>query len=111
MMKQHIVILMGFMLVLLGTSCLWAQEEPFNPDLPQKYTLYICTNDTTELGFAPIENVQRVWQTNLAPLLDFYGDTVRVFYNNTTNAAVVFESVITRVYFDTLIPRLDSASD
>jgi gliding motility-associated-like protein len=104
MMKQRIVILMGFMLVLLGTSCLWAQEEPFNPDLPQKYTTYICTNDTTELGFAPIENVQRVWQTNLAPLLDFYGDTVRVFYNNTTNAAVVFESVITRVYFDTLIP-------
>ncbi len=103
-MKQRIVILVGFMLVLLGTSRLWAQDEPFNPDLPQKYIIYICTNDTTVLGFAPIENVQRVWPSDLLPLLDIYGDTVRAYYNNTADTALVFNSVITRVYFDTLTP-------
>ena len=103
-MKQRVVILLGLMLVLLGTNRLWAQEEPFNPDLPQKYTRYICTNDTTELSFVPIENVQRVWPSDLAPLLDIYGDTVRAYYNNTADTAIVFRSVITRVYFDTLTP-------
>lgn len=103
-MKQRALILFGLMVVLTGTIPLWAQEEPFNPDLPQKYTIYICTNDTTELSFAPIENVLRVWPSDLAPLLDFYGDTVRVFFNNTADTALVFRSVITRVYFDTLSP-------
>lgn len=101
---QRVVMLLGLMLVLLGAGRLCAQEEPFNPDLPQKYLLYICTDDTTALGFAPIENVQRVWQTDLPPLLDFYGDTVQVYYNNTADTAIVFNSIITRVYFDTLSP-------
>lgn len=103
-MKQRVFILMILMQMLFGAQSLWAQEEPFNPDLPQNYTMYICTNDTTELGFAPIENVQRVWTSDVPPLLDLYGDTVRVYYNNTADTAVVFRSVITRVYFDTLIP-------
>lgn len=104
MKMQRVVMLLGLMLVLLGAGRLCAQEEPFNPDLPQKYLLYICTDDTTALGFAPIENVQRVWQTDLPPLLDFYGDTVQVYYNNTADTAIVFNSIITRVYFDTLSP-------
>ncbi|MFN5318887.1 MAG: gliding motility-associated C-terminal domain-containing protein [Bacteroidia bacterium] len=103
-MKQRAVVLLSLLFVLAAAGCLRAQEEPFNPDLPQKYTIYICTADTTELAFAPIENVQRVWPSDLAPLLDIYGDTVRAYYNNTTEDAIVFQSVITRVYFDTLTP-------
>ena len=103
-MKLRAVILLSILFAFGTTNRLWAQEEPFNPDLPQKYIIYICTNDTTELAFEPIENVQRVWPSDLAPLLDIYGDTVRAYYNNPADTALAFHSVITRVYFDTLNP-------
>lgn len=64
-----------------------------------RYEFNICSGDTARIGIPPQIGAQHIWP-EIVPFFEYYGDTVGVYFENTSPTAIVIENFITRFYED-----------